>query len=247
MYRAKRLRQEPLSELLCPACGKHFLYQKSMERHIKTEHCQEGKKFSCDICEKEFDYHDNLTRHVKEGHGGAAKHKCHLCPAAYTREAKLEEHYKYDKHFYEFECGLCKKNLVFKKWEGLIAHVEVRGSEMRKRRVGVGLSLTCTSQESVMEMVEGTRLTKITYEEMFEADKIAWKEKEKCINAGLSAAYDGAKQTPHVDVEFVKNKDHVIPHRGAWWCNVCDEKQPFSDEYCKFKCTKTWGLKWSDT
>ena len=72
--------------------------------------------------------------------------------------------------------------------------------------------------------------------------------KEKYINAGLSAAYDGAEQKPHVEVEFIYDKEHVTygPY-GEAYCVVCDEKQPFSSEYCKLKCTKNWHISWSDT
>ena len=241
-------KEPPLRELECPACGKGFFYQKSIERHIIKEHCQ-AEKFSCDICEKEFDYYDSLSRHMKELHGGAKQHRCNLCPAAYTRAENLKRHKNIGEHFYEFECGLCKKNLVFKKFKHLIDHVKVRGMERRMTmedgRLGrAELSLTCSSQESGIVMVEGTRVTNTTTKEIFESDKNGWKGKEKYINAGLSAAYDGAEQKGQVEVEFIYDKEHVTYGPR---CVVCDEKEPFSSEYCKFKCTKNWHISWSDT
>ena len=122
-------------------------------------------------------------------------------------------------------------------------HIEVRGTKLSLRHLG--LSLTCASQERVIELVDGARNVKLSSAEMDEADRNGWKEKEKYLNAGLSAAYDGARQKPHVEVEFVHDKEHVLPWGGKI-CNVCDEKMPFADEYCKLKFSVTWHMKWSN-
>ena len=233
------------SRVVCPRCQEQFFTKKQMKRHIDDIHIGKQQSFTCQICDKSIKYKENLERHMKEVHG-EVKHKCQQCPAAYTRKSELQKHIDTGWHFLKFQCSICEKQLVFKTLQGLIEHLEAKQTEVKTEYKGrtfksykSGINVTCKSSHRSIKVEEGEEVFGMPRKNKVMADQKRKKEKEKFINVGLSAAYGGL-ETHYVKVEFTKkvHEENVDKTHCKW----CEEKIPFSDEFCTIRFGTNWHL-----
>ena len=234
------------SGVKCPRCQEQFFSRKEMKRHIDDIHIgKEQQSFICQICDKSIKYNANLERHMKEVHG-EVKHKCEQCPAAYTRKAELQKHMDTGQHFLKFQCSICEKQLVFKTVQGLVEHLEAKQTEVTKVRKGhtlksykSGITVTCKSSHRSIQVEEGEEVLGMPRKDKVLADQKRKKEKEKLINVGLSAANEG-HETNYVKVEFTTkvHEENICKTHCKW----CEEKIPFSDEFCTVRFGTNWQL-----
>lgn len=75
----------------CEICGKEFLHQKNVMRHLISH--QAEKPYKCKICEKTFNYSHLLKKH-EEIHSGTKNYECHLCGKRFRQEQNLRQHMK---------------------------------------------------------------------------------------------------------------------------------------------------------
>jgi len=112
----------------CSTCGKGFLYQVHLDRHMLTH--TGARPHKCEECGKSFSNDGTLINHMKS-------HKeptfaCHLCDIAFNRKSYLKSHLQlHDKKGADYmpvRCDHCRK--IFHNDIKLIAH------EMRCTRKG---------------------------------------------------------------------------------------------------------------
>ena len=75
----------------CKNCGKQFLHDMSLLRHIKEKHL--GIMHKCRFCEREFTQKTRLSIHTRAIHYGV-KHECPFaeCSSAHEASAELKKH-----------------------------------------------------------------------------------------------------------------------------------------------------------
>ena len=57
-------------KFVCNKCGKQFVGQDNLRRHILYVYCEtpEQVKYACNQCDKQFTQQGNLTTHIKKKH-----------------------------------------------------------------------------------------------------------------------------------------------------------------------------------
>lgn len=81
------------AELLCKYCGRMYVLNTQLRRHVVHSHFKQiGKEKHCDQCEKSFATPGVLDRHIKTIHQGFRYH-CTLCTQTFSFRHTLMKHY----------------------------------------------------------------------------------------------------------------------------------------------------------
>ena len=88
------------TKVICDLCGIEFPNDTSLKDHMKVRHNPKHPKVirkkqgpeKCKHCDRVFKNRINLTDHVAEVHEKSARFKCDLCPLAFVRVGKLNDH-----------------------------------------------------------------------------------------------------------------------------------------------------------
>lgn len=91
----------------CEICGKSFLMQHKLKRHIKTH--EQNKLYVCDICDKSYNDKDNLRAHKKNQHE-KKKWACATCGKRFISEEKMLAHEKRHTKSGKYPCQTCGKS-----------------------------------------------------------------------------------------------------------------------------------------
>ena len=69
----------------CPHCGKLFMAQKPLKRHVKihTQSLSERMKYPCTECELKYTSKSHLKRHFLSVHTNV-RYSCNQCDIEYT-------------------------------------------------------------------------------------------------------------------------------------------------------------------
>ena len=229
----------------CPQCDGVFFTPKDMKRHIDHTHSVENV-ITCQICDKQIKFEESLERHMREVHGGE-KHRCEKCPAAFSCHSDLKEHIREGWHYLSYDCKQCSKTIVFKSLKGLIQHTIVKQSE--GEHIGAsgtkwkiyksGILVTCKSHVESTQLKEGENVLCMKRKDKVKAAKERAMKKEELINEGLLLAA-GNLEAPKVKFEMIREKHEVNFYKDR--CKWCEEKIPFSDEYCSVRFSDAWKL-----
>lgn len=79
----------------CPICGKLFLRNANVRKHIKSIHekiQRTHSKEACPICGKEFKFKSNIARHIESVHNKVRNYPCTLCDKSYFEKTHLSNH-----------------------------------------------------------------------------------------------------------------------------------------------------------
>jgi uncharacterized Zn-finger protein len=105
---------------VCEKCGKHFMYQQSLNIHRMRSHSIK-KNFSCAFCDHSTNFKANLTRHIRL-HLNERRFVCEQCGAAFYVLSALKDHCLYiHSDLREHECDKCHKK--FKRSSELKRHL----------------------------------------------------------------------------------------------------------------------------
>ncbi|XP_054288111.1 RE1-silencing transcription factor-like [Macrosteles quadrilineatus] len=81
-------------EYTCPhsLCGKVYMHQGSLLRHLKFE-CGQLPKFQCSHCSYRTNRKDNIKSHILWKHDPSKRIQCVFCLKVFVRKCRLLEHY----------------------------------------------------------------------------------------------------------------------------------------------------------
>nr|XP_023015601.1 zinc finger protein with KRAB and SCAN domains 1-like isoform X3 [Leptinotarsa decemlineata] len=77
--------------LRCITCGKRFLNDDTLHRHMQ-KHLGD-KPFKCSDCPKQYSHKVDLKRHIMS-HTGSKPHICGICGKDFSRRDHMENHYR---------------------------------------------------------------------------------------------------------------------------------------------------------
>ncbi|XP_063338348.1 zinc finger protein 271-like [Pelmatolapia mariae] len=123
--------------LICFECGKQFLHDWSLQRHIRLKsgkrasNCDVGDKssgvnqnadsqgtvqteekpFGCDVCGQRFQLNVNLKVHMKV-HTGEKPFSCNICERKFRHQCNLKTHVRIHTGEKPFGCRLCDKKFT---------------------------------------------------------------------------------------------------------------------------------------
>ena len=85
-------------KFMCNNCGKQFIGQENLRRHILTKHenlniqsKHEILKYPCNKCDYQATKKSNLTTHIQSLHKGV-KYACNQCDQQFTAQRSLKMH-----------------------------------------------------------------------------------------------------------------------------------------------------------
>lgn len=107
----KEFHPEPTKIFQCSfeGCGKILSSQKSVNRHIRTQHVVSRPVFACDMCDAKLNSKQNLTEHKKLSHSIESKFECQLCERKCKSKSILNMHIKQVHNDPTYECDECDK------------------------------------------------------------------------------------------------------------------------------------------
>ncbi|CAH1792910.1 unnamed protein product, partial [Owenia fusiformis] len=116
----------------CEECGKEFMLNCDLRRHLRKHEDFRNKKHQCPTCDKCFFTSINLSEHMNI-HTGAKPHHCDQCDAKFTGSSALYKHVnkvhkgignqeaEKDQEEEKFICEVCV--IEFKKVKHLLVHL----------------------------------------------------------------------------------------------------------------------------
>lgn len=91
---------------ICDICGKAYLDQGGLNRHIKRIHTQ-GKKFQCQYCSKSYFMRNLWMTHVRQ-HLGESPHHCKVCNQGFSSKYALVVHERIHTGEKPYKCKQCE-------------------------------------------------------------------------------------------------------------------------------------------
>jgi len=95
-------------DIMCPTCGKMFMFQLQLSRHIKFTH-EAKKDLICEQCppgKSEKYTRVRLLKHIQIAH--IQNHVCCVCKKSYPHQCALRKHYRsLHMKYKQFFCKLC--------------------------------------------------------------------------------------------------------------------------------------------
>uniref|UniRef100_A0A5K3ER11 Protein krueppel n=1 Tax=Mesocestoides corti TaxID=53468 RepID=A0A5K3ER11_MESCO len=102
---------EGLASLTCPTCATNVPVKQLVARQRSIEEA----KHVCDACGRSFVREDKLKRHIMSIHTMEKPHVCQICTKAFSRKDKLKDHLRHhDRAARTFECSQCLSPFVQK-------------------------------------------------------------------------------------------------------------------------------------
>lgn len=74
-----------------PACGRTYLSERTLLRHVRSEHTENPVRFPCTLCEKELKSRTHLARHIAT-HTTEKCYKCPTCGRTVATKENLKKH-----------------------------------------------------------------------------------------------------------------------------------------------------------
>eukprot|EP00116_Pleurobrachia_bachei_P003925 sb/3464187/ len=132
-YNLKRHRKEKhaviLKRVKCPYCGKLFVREDTLIKHIQRVH-QQDERCICIHCGADFYRYNSLRRHILTKHRTEKNHRCCLCEKEFSFGWELTIHHQ-NNHVTEpgYPCDQCSKR--FKRPQTLSEHKKFVHDNMR--------------------------------------------------------------------------------------------------------------------
>ncbi|CAH8517414.1 unnamed protein product [Dicrocoelium dendriticum] len=105
-------RSDSREEFRCSSCNRVFA-QKSLLLKHRIMH--DEPRHTCDACGRCFVREDKLKRHIMSIHTTEKPHACCICGKAFSRKDKLKDHLKHhERAARNFECQQCQQRFVQK-------------------------------------------------------------------------------------------------------------------------------------
>ena len=132
----------------CDICNKSFGYNKDLNRHKRTVHCEpeyqclecnkffktprllnthslvhkeDKESFTCQVCDKSYSTKYVLDYHIKSEHMGMKKSfKCPICGRSFTQKSSYRQHANVHAGIRPYICDVCGKSFSYE--NGLKAH-----------------------------------------------------------------------------------------------------------------------------
>lgn len=129
----KHLPEEQRKDYLCNVCGKSYLWQKYLKKHMAIVH--DGKRVKCDKCNKEFRGDQTLKKHLLT-HMNMLNFVCSYCGKRFVSKDSMQTHTRVHTGERPYECEYCgekfnhnvsRKNHIRKAHPGKEIHKAVKG------------------------------------------------------------------------------------------------------------------------
>ena len=92
LLRSHQIRNHPKANTVpCPECGKLFVGQDDLTRHMKIHLGEAAKKHVCEFCGRRFLKLNYLEKH-RATHTGKAPYSCDTCDMGYWTQRDLKNH-----------------------------------------------------------------------------------------------------------------------------------------------------------
>ena len=140
----------------CEHCGKCFVSNYPLKRHVKSVHEEKTFKHQCNICGKSV---NKLEEHIRAVHDKVKPFICSICGYKCGKQNQLDKHMEWvhdDKKVRPFKCSKCSAS--FKDEPSLIKHVKLAHEKLSGLR---GKQLGCpfcsgifTSKRGLFDHVE---------------------------------------------------------------------------------------------
>lgn len=115
-----QLIHEGIKKFLCSTCGKQFITNAQLQKHLKC-HKDRNKIFNCADCDKTFTSTKTLLIHSTKMHTSEETHKCSQCHKVFNTKDDLVEHL--NTHVESYPCSYCEK--TFNKKSKLQVHIQI--------------------------------------------------------------------------------------------------------------------------
>ncbi|KAL0853106.1 hypothetical protein ABMA27_012874 [Loxostege sticticalis] len=114
---------------ICEACGKGFLTEKRLKRHMPSH--QTGP-FKCPTCEMEFTNLNTLNSHRQRKHGSVALYKCPTCSERFDTLTRRARHLAqvHGRPSAKYECVVCDKKFLLA--GNLNAHIRNKHQKVKR-------------------------------------------------------------------------------------------------------------------
>jgi KRAB domain-containing zinc finger protein len=100
----------------CEHCHKTFIYQGTLDTHIRYTHNKGGDGillFRCSYCERRFDTKNGLRVHISMSHYDFKRFKCEKCGERFKTSQNLTYHmYSHGAKRPAYECRLCHAKMA---------------------------------------------------------------------------------------------------------------------------------------
>ena len=123
-------------KFMCNNCGKQFMGQENLRRHIltkhdnlqiqKTNHIQskhEILKYLCNKCDYQAGYQSRLKSHIQSKHEGV-KYACNQCDYQATLQGNLTKHIKSKHEGVKYACNHCDYQASYQ--NDLKRHIKIK-------------------------------------------------------------------------------------------------------------------------
>uniref|UniRef100_A0A2M4ASV1 C2h2-type zn-finger protein n=1 Tax=Anopheles triannulatus TaxID=58253 RepID=A0A2M4ASV1_9DIPT len=124
------LQIELAQPVACPKCGKEFLNERKMRRHMRIHSSEQYHQ--CSQCEKAFADKSNLTKHMRK-HTGELRnlknkpHLCAECGKSFKYSTSLSRHKRLHSKRNVFTCEVCHK--YYAEQQTLVNHMRTHTNE----------------------------------------------------------------------------------------------------------------------
>ena len=134
----------------CEHCGKCFVSNYPLKRHVKSVHEEKTFKHQCYICSKSV---NKLEEHIRAVHDKVKPFICSICGYKCGKQNQLDKHMEWvhdDKKVRPFKCSKCSASFIDE--PSLIKHVKLAHEKLSGMH---GKQLVCPFCSSIFTSIRG--------------------------------------------------------------------------------------------